>query len=305
MTYKKATKEFIIVFLAFIYSINTFSFQNKKSDPKHVIIIGVDGLSPNGIQNAKTPILDNLMRIGSYTLNARGVLPTTSSTNWASMVSGAGPEQHGVTSNKWKRDKRILPPIVTGTEDIFPTIFGVSKEQRPELTIGAIYTWGGFGRLIERSSLSYDITNDNDDITTTKSIAYIKEAKPDFLFVHFDDVDHAGHHDGHKTKVYYEAVSHADSLIGEIIQATKDAGTFENTVFIISADHGGVGKGHGGETLDEIEIPFIIFGKGIKEGYKIKDNVYTYDNAATIAKLLNIKQPQAWIGRPILSVFKD
>ena len=100
---------------------------------KHVIVIGVDAMSPDGIINAKTPVLDEIMKNGAYTLNARGVLPTSSSTNWASMVSGAGPEQHGVTSNGWERDDFNIPAVLTGTEDIFPTIFGVSKEQRPEL----------------------------------------------------------------------------------------------------------------------------------------------------------------------------
>ena len=152
---------------------------------KHVIVIGVDAMSPNGIINAETPIMDDMMANGSYTLNARGVLPTSSSTNWASMVSGSGPEQHGVTSNGWERDDYTLPPVITGTEDIFPTIFGVAREQRSDLEMGAIYTWSGFGRLIERSALSYDTTQKTDELTLEKATTYIKVKKPDFLFIHF------------------------------------------------------------------------------------------------------------------------
>lgn len=274
------------------------------SEVKHVIVIGVDAMSPNGIINAETPIMDDMMANGAYTLNARGVLPTSSSTNWASMVSGSGPEQHGVTSNGWERDDHSLPPVLTGIEDIFPTIFGVAREQRPDLEMGAIYTWSGFGRLIERSALSYDITQDTDELTLEKATSYIKEKKPGFLFIHFDDVDHVGHSLGHKTTAFYEAVSHVDQQIGEIIQATKDAGTFEETAFIVSADHGGIGFGHGGETMDEIEIPFILYGKGFKKGYLIKNKVYTYDNAATAAKLLGVEQPYAWIGKPVKSAFE-
>ena len=276
--------------------------QNPK--PEHVIIIGVDAMSPDGIINADTPVLDEIMLNGAYTLNARGVLPTSSSSNWASMVSGAGPEQHGVTSNGWERDDFNFPPVTTGTEDIFPTIFGVSRTNRPELEIGAIYTWTGFGRLIERTALDYDDTGSNDEETMDKAITYIKEKKPGLLFVHFDDVDHAGHTYGHKTQTFYDAVALADTQIGAIIQATKDAGIFDQTTFIISADHGGIGYGHGGETLDELEIPFMVYGKGIKKGYLIKNQVYTYDNAATVAHLLGIEQPYAWIGKPVKSVFQ-
>jgi len=284
------------------------SFQEKKAFspkiPAHVIVIGVDAMSPNGIINAATPIMDDLMKNGAYTLNARGVLPTSSSTNWASMVSGSGPEQHGVTSNDWERDDHALPAVLTGTEDIFPTIFGVAREQRPDLEIGAIYTWGGFGRLIERSALNYDTSQATDELSVQKATTYIKDRKPGLLFVHLDNVDHVGHHDGHKTPEFYAAVTHVDQLIGQIVQATKDAGTFEETVFIISADHGGIGYGHGGQTIDEIEIPFILYGKGIKKGYLIRNKIYTYDNAATVATLLDIMQPYAWIGKPVISAFE-
>ena len=270
---------------------------------KHVIVIGVDAMSPDGITNANTPVMDGIMKNGAFTLNARGVLPTSSSTNWASMVSGVGPAQHGVTSNGWERDDHTIPPMRTGLEDIFPTIIGVTRQQRPNIEMGAIYTWSGFGRLIERSALSYDTTQPSDVETLVQVKNYIKEKKPDFLFVHFDDVDHVGHDKGHKTSYFYDAVTTVDQQIGEIIQATKDAGTFDDTVFIISADHGGIGFGHGGETLDELEIPFLLYGKGVKAGYLIKNTVYTYDNAATAASLLGVNQPYAWIGKPVQSAF--
>ena len=276
---------------------------NKDFRTEHLIIIGVDALSPNGVINADTPVMDELMNNGSYTLNARGVLPTSSSTNWASMVSGAGPEQHGITSNGWERDEHTLPAVVQGEEGIFPTIFNVARKQRPELEMGAIYTWSGFGRLIERSLLDYDSNEKSDELTVENAINYIKKKTPNFLFIHLDEVDHVGHSSGHKTSHFYDAVAHIDQQIGKIIQSTKEAGIYDKTTFIISADHGGIGYGHGGETLDEIEIPFIIFGKGIKKNYLIRNQVYIYDNAATAALLLGLNQPQAWIGRPVKTAF--
>ena len=295
----------LVCYVAVLFSCN----RSNQADllppvPKHIVVIGVDGMSPNGLIHAHTPVMDDLMQNGAYTLNARGVLPTSSSTNWASMVSGAGPEQHGITSNGWERDDYILPPVVTGMEDIFPTIFGVARGQIPDMKIGAIYTWKGFGRLIERSALDLDSPQSSDEATTQQAATYIQEAKPNFLFIHLDHVDHVGHSQGHKTVPYYESISHADEQIGTIIEAVRTAGIFEEAVFIVSSDHGGIGYGHGGETIDEIEIPFIICGKGIKSNYLIKNPFYTYDNAATIASLLGIKQPASWIGKPALSAFE-
>ena len=243
-------------------------------------------------------------------MKARGVLPTSSSPNWKSMVSGAGPEHHGVTSNKWQRDNFILPPATTGMEKVYPTVFGLAREQKPQLRIGAIYDWKGFGRLVELSALNYDglrATGKEDldeDETAQLAVDYIKEEKPDFLFVHFDHVDHAGHKDGHGSTRYYEAVTQADAFIGDIIQATKDAQVFEETVFIVSADHGGVGTGHGGESLAEIEIPFLVYGSSVKKNFKIKKQVMIYDNAATVAYILGLKPPYSWIGRPVTSAFE-
>ena len=285
------------------FSCGRITDENLDRQAKHVIVIGIDGMSPDGILNASTPVLDKLMDEGSYTLNARAVLPTSSSTNWKTMVSGAGPEQHGVTSNGWERDTYILPPASKGDEDIFPTIFGVAHASNPDLKISAIYHWGGFGRLIERSILDYDKNGENEDVTTRLAVNYITSEKPDLLFVHLDHVDHAGHHDGHKTEPYYRSVEKADSLIGEIVEATKKAAIYDETIFIVSADHGGIGYGHGGETLDEVEIPFIISGKNIKKANLIKHNVYQYDNASTVAFVLGIEQPYAWIGKPVKSAF--
>lgn len=270
---------------------------------KHVIVIGIDGMSPDGIRNASTPNMDMMMQNGAFTLHARSVLPTSSSSNWASMIMGAGPEQHGITSNGWERDDHILPPVVSGDEGIFPTIFSAIRKQQPNAEIGAIYHWSGFGRLVEKTALNYDHHVDSEDSTTLAAIDYIKDKQPNFLFIHLDHVDGAGHGAGHGTPEYYAAVSKADSLIGEIVKATENTAMGGQVLFLVTSDHGGIGTGHGGETVEEIEIPFILYGAGIKKGLEMPQTVYTYDNAATVAFALGIKQPYAWIGRPVKAAF--
>ncbi|WP_340677578.1 alkaline phosphatase family protein [Paraglaciecola sp.] len=275
----------------------------KQQAIKHVVVIGVDAMSPDGIRHANTPNIDKLSQQGSYTFTARGVLPTSSSANWKSMISSAGPEQHGVITNAWERDDYSLPAVVTGMENIFPTIFGEYRLQAPQAKIAAVYAWDGFGRLIERSALSYDVGGLSDEQTAALAADYLVKEKPELLFVHLDWVDHIGHQDGHKTTEYYQAVELADKNIGLIIQAAQQADMFKDTVFIITADHGGIGYGHGGETLDEIQIPFIIAGAGVKTQHQIKQHVYTYDTAATIAYILGITPHPAWIGKAITSAF--
>ncbi|MEO6184119.1 MAG: alkaline phosphatase [Verrucomicrobiota bacterium] len=271
---------------------------------EHVVIIGCDGMSPNGILKAKTPVMHQLMKEGAYTLHARGVMPTISSPNWASMIMGAGPEQHGITSNEWETNKFQIAPTAVGSGGMFPTIFGLLREQRPKSVIACFHDWDGFGRLLERKAP--DLLEDSDGPTNAvqHAVTYIQQKKPTFTFIHLDHVDHAGHEIGFGTPEYFASVEVADKLIGEVIQGLKDAGIWKNTVLIITADHGGINKGHGGATMVEIEIPWIISGPGVAAGKEIKKPVNTYDTAATVAYIFGLQPPESWIARPVTDAFK-
>ncbi|MDR9447528.1 MAG: alkaline phosphatase family protein [Balneolaceae bacterium] len=272
---------------------------------KHVIFIGVDGLSPDGIREASTPALDRLMSEGSYSLSARGVRPTNSSPNWGSMLMGAAPEQHGVTSNGWREDRQPYPPTTkVGNRGWFPTIFDLIQDQRPEMEVGTVYHWKGFQNLFNRETPDYEKHGRTEEITTEIAIDYIESQKPNYLFVHLDHVDAAGHRDGHGSQPYYASVTKADSLIGLLLDALDE--TFgDSYVVMVSSDHGGVGFGHGGDSLAEIEIPWIIAGQGIKSGLDLQSRINTFDSPSMAAYLLGVQQPQAWIGRPVVESLQN
>lgn len=291
-----------IAILAFACDTPNSSTPTRKA--KHVILIGVDGMSPDGVKNGYTPTMDMLMETGAHSTTARAVLPSSSGANWASMLNGAGPEQHGVISNSWRTDNFILPATVINENNKFPSVFAVIRKQLPEAKVGAIYHWGPIVNFFEEGDVDYSISPESEEETTELSIEFIKENKPDFTFIHLDHVDGAGHGIGHGTQAYYDAVSKADSLIGLIVQATKDAGIFEETIFMISSDHGGLGKGHGGPSLAEMGIPWIISGKGVKEFFLVDFPVNTYDSPATVLYALGLDIPYEWIGRPVKAVFK-
>ena len=271
---------------------------------EHVIVIGVDGMSPDGVQHAVTPNMDKMIKSGAFTVHARNVLPTSSSPNWASMIMGAGPAQHGITSNDWQLDNHQLPPVEKTEAGIFPTIFWLIKQDDPKAKTGAIYQWADFGRLFEKSAVDRDTTFKNENKIVDEAARYILEEKPKFLFVHLDHVDGAGHKFGHGTARYYGAVAVADKLMGKILSALNQAEIEEKTLVIVSADHGGKGTGHGGESMEEVEIPILMLGPGVRSKFEITDATNIYDIASTVAYVFGIEQPQAWIGRPIMSAFK-
>ncbi|MVT41965.1 sulfatase-like hydrolase/transferase [Chitinophaga oryziterrae] len=270
---------------------------------EHVVVIGVDGMSPDGIRTASTPVMHKMIADGSVKWNVRTVLPSSSSPNWASMIMGAGVEQHGIIDNDWGRGEYSLPAIVRNEEGIFPTIFGVIRNSYPKAEIGAVYHWDGFGRLFEKSAVNYDKTFSTEDSTTTDFVQYLQQKKPLFAFLHMDHVDGAGHEYGHGSDEYYRAVAKADSLIGVVLAAIKKAGMEKSTLVIVTADHGGTGYGHGGATVEEAEIAMVLYGKDIRKGYIIPEQAATYDLAATIAFSLKIVPPYVWTGRPLKSAF--
>lgn len=97
------------------------------------------------------------------------------------------------------------------------------------------------------------------------AVSYLKEKKPALTLVAFDNPDHIGHGVGHDTPEYYAKLKELDGYIGKIIQATKDAGTFDQTIFIITADHGGINKGHGGKTRMKWKLLLLFAEKTSKK----------------------------------------
>lgn len=89
------------------------------------------------------------------------------------------------------------------------------------------------------------------------------------------------------------------------MDAVREAGIMDDTVVILTADHGGIETGHGGKTMNEMQTPIVFYGKNVKKGFKIPESTMVYDIAGTIAYLLDVRQPQVWIARPIMSAFDN
>lgn len=274
---------------------------------KHVFLIGIDAWGAYSYPKSNIPNISQLMANGSYTLKKRSVLPSTSAPNWASMYMGACTELHGYC--EWGSKIPDLPSREINENNIFPTVFSLLRKNYPQAEIGNICEWDGIRYLVDTLTLNYDkyVYEAKQDSTATVGFAveYIKREKPTFLNIVFDALDHVGHTKGHDTHSYYDKLTEIDNYVGDIITAIKEAGIWEESVVIVTADHGGIGHGHGGYKIEEVETPFVICGKGIKQNYEIQESMMQYDVASTIAYILGLKQPQVWIGRCVKSIFND
>lgn len=270
---------------------------------EHVVLIGLDGWGAYSVPKADMPTTKSLMESGAYTLESRSVLPSSSAVNWASMIMGAGPEIHGFTT--WGSQKPDLPSRVVNQYGLFPTIFSLLREQKPETELGYIYEWDGMSFLVEKEAINYhQHAEGGHHVTTSAAVSYIQDKKPDFLMVAYDQPDGVGHSEGHDTPGYYAKLKELDGCIAQIVEAVKKAGIYDKTLFILTADHGGVDKGHGGKSMKEMQVPFIVSGPGVKPGHRITASVMQFDTAATLAYIFGVTPPQVWIGRPVTEIFK-
>ena len=83
-----------------------------------------------------------------------------------------------------------------------------------------------------------------------KAISTYLSDRPEMMFVSMDITDHAGHTFGHESDQYLSTVSQMDSLTGILVSELEKRGWMKNTVILITADHGGLGFGHGGDTIE-------------------------------------------------------
>jgi len=264
------------------------------AQPVRLMVVGVDGLGAFALREKPPAAVAGLMQRGAWTLKARGVLPTVSSPNWASMIMGAGPEWHGVTSNDWQPDKFDIAPVCKDANGRFPTVFGWLREMRPELTMVVIHDWEGFGRLVGPGTANEVRHVKGSAAAVDAAIEAWKGRKPDLLFLHLDDLDHAGHDSGWETEAYRKAVMRLGTWLERLVDAAGP-----ETYILLTGDHGGTGTKHGNPTQRELEIPWMLAGPGIAKGREIRAAVSTTDTAATIGALFGLEPHPCWTGRPV------
>ena len=266
----------IIVFIATIAA----GCRKQVQTVSHVIILGFDSMSARDIQRAKTPNFNRMIENGAVSLHTRCVRETTSSQNWMSMVSAAPIEMHGVLNNSWKKDDaQNLMPALWNRIGLFPTIFDLIREQKPNYRQYAFIEWAGETRMYDTEVFdSCCVFSKDPDLhekmdVMRKAISTYLSDRPEMMFVSMDITDHAGHTFGHESDQYLSTVSQMDSLTGILVSELEKRGWMKNTVILITADHGGLGFGHGGDTIEEYEIPVIVFGGRTTKG-KVMTSIF-------------------------------
>jgi len=302
-------KKSIIAILALASLLLAGCCQDRTPRAKHVIFIGFDGMSAIGLQRAETPNFNYLIENGAVSIDTRCGRETSSSQNWMAMVSGAPFEMSGITSNAWNLDNYTIDPAVSNRLGIFPTVFDDIRAQKPEARMECYIEWGGESRMYDMDVFDKTLYTHGDEKYSGEEVmeaafsSYL-ENEPDFLFLSVDVTDHAGHAYGHESQGYFDCIHRMDELTGAFVKELEARGMFKDAVLIITADHGGINFSHGGDSMSELQIPVIMYGKGVTKGKVMEHANMIYDNAATIAGLLGVKLPDECRGKFMMQAFE-
>ena len=263
----------------------------------HVIVISIDGLRPDAIARFKAPTLARLMRDGRYSLTAQTIGLSRTLPSHTSMLTGVDSDQHGVTWNNDTEDRGYVK---------IPTIFSLAKGAG--FTTAAIFSKTKFHHLEVPATLTVSHSPSRGPLpwAAERTIGYVeqtlKSTQPNLLFVHFADVDFAGHAFGWMGTPYGVAVNDVDRAVARLLKvadARFGAGRYS---VIVTADHGGHGQDHGTTSLLDTTIPWIVWGQGVERGDTLS-GVRTMDTAATVMWMLGVAAPENWTGRALTRAF--
>ncbi|MDR5683620.1 MAG: alkaline phosphatase family protein [Armatimonadota bacterium] len=256
-----------------------------------VVVISIDGLRGDAAEALLPPALRSA---GAVTFRARTVVPSSTLPAHASMLTGWDVAGHGVRHNNWRKGDAYV---------------GVP-------TVMEIATRAGMGAEMIVAKLKLEIFARPGSVRLFRYLPYpryradgvLRQAaerlghRPALLFVHVADPDDAGHRWSWESHNYRESVRRSLEALAGFLEGASRSGI--PLTVIVTSDHGGLGRRHGGARPEEVTIPWLVFGSHVRAGGTISQAVRIYDTAATALWLLGIPVPGDWDGRAVTDAFR-
>lgn len=239
-----------------LVTLSMFAFG---SQPRKVLLIGIDGCRSDAFQQANTPHLDGLITNGLFTYDSWHVGITWSGPSWSAILTGVEWQKHGVTSNAFTGSNY-------GQYNLFPAL---AKQVKPALKTAEVVEWDPLADNMDHSGWDTKIkVPDGGTVATADSgIAQLQDPDLDALFVYFDKVDLAGHSTTFSptNPTYISAIESVDSAVGRVLTALHARPNYasEDWLVLVITDHGGKSYFHGGNSNEERHIWWIASGSAI------------------------------------------
>lgn len=253
----------------------------------------LDGLRPDALALVNCPNLQRLRERGASTLQARSLMPGITLPCHMTLFHSVPPSRHGVTTNTFTPMARPLPGLIDHAKAsgkrcaMFHSWEPLRNLNQPETLDFSYY------RHESHTDVMYD------QYAADAAISYLKSDEPDFAFVYFGSIDLAGHGFGWMSDFYLRQIERVDSILGSVL-AALDGDTF----ILAQADHGGHERTHGADIPEDMVIPWLVVGNGIRPNHTIESPVTLLDTAPTLARFLGLTAHPEWEGRVIEEIFR-
>ena len=94
-----------------------------------------------------------------------------------------------------------------------------------------------------------------------------------------------------------------DSYIGKIFDGLTTAGIMNDTLVVLTADHGGYRYSHGDFNEICMYIPALYMGPGVKAGYTIGNYTTDKDFAPTVLNALGLQPGKYMVGHVVEEIY--
>ncbi len=240
---------------------------------KKAIIIGYDGCRADilaEMQSDKSAIgtlladgaTINLSYCGGVNFPEMNTQDTSTAPGWCSILTGKWADEHGITGNDITKSMDTKTLLISLTEEkVIDDAAFITKWAGHFSRDNATYLLEK--QYSEEKGLDVDFNKcKNDKASFEATLAEIGQQDcADFIFVIYEPTDAAGHNLGFSfnNPKYKKAFLTADNYGFETINAIKGRDTYETEdwLIIITSDHGGLGTGHGKESIQE-RMTFIV-----------------------------------------------
>lgn len=203
-----------------------------------------------------------------------------------------------------------------GSWDVFPFII---NEERSGVPVNAGFEKSNDQPLSEREKFLNELQDEVpspwgsvrlDAFTHHYAMEYVKKHQPRFLYIAYgetDDFAHDGEYDH-----YLKSAKQTDQFIREIWEYIQSNPAYKDkTTLIITSDHGrgteyeGAWKDHWTEVENSDQIWIAAIGPDTPVNGEVKEGqLYQNQVAATVLKLLSVKDDVTGRGEPLTGVFK-
>ena len=153
--------------------------------------------------------------------------------------------------------------MVDGAVVGYPHFFTRIKQKHPDCLLASIVAWAPINTKI-LTDADYQAASSEDGVAEKCIDLLLGDRNHSVVFLQFDIVDHAGHTSGFDPKEpgYLQAIEATDRRIGTILKALEKRPSLaeEDWLILVTADHGGRGTGHGGQSPGERTVFIIATG---------------------------------------------